>query len=116
MDKKIQERTLNKPDYKRIYQDMIQQKFPGKKELFSSVLEKQTLSFFDVLLLSNLVSGMQKKDTITFNQMHKSYDQETIKDILEYQKKNKLNNSQIAIHFKLSRNTISKWKKNFDQN
>lgn len=114
MDEEIQEQELNRPDYKRIYQDMITRKFPDKKQLFSSVLEKKSLSFFDVLFISNIVSGIQKKETVIFNQMHKSYDKETISRILEYQKKNKLNNSQIAIHFKLSRNTISKWKKTFD--
>ncbi|GAA4161085.1 hypothetical protein GCM10022217_26180 [Chryseobacterium ginsenosidimutans] len=114
MDKKIQHQELKRPDYKRIYQDMISKKFPEKQDLFVSVLEKQNLSFFDVLKISDLVSGMQKKETVVFNQKHKSYDQESIRKILEYQRKNKLNNSQTAIHFKLSRNTISKWKKTFD--
>ena len=35
----------------------------------------------------------------------------TILEILQYQKNNNLNNNQLADHFKLSRNTITKWKK-----
>jgi hypothetical protein len=33
--------------------------------------------------------------------------------MLDYQKKNKLTNSQLAKHFKLSRNTVTKWKRLF---
>ena len=95
---------------------MIAKKFPEKTELFSSVLEKEHLSLFDVLELSSLVSGIQKKETVAFNQMHKSYNRETIKEILKYQRENNLNNNQTAIHFKLSRNTLTKWKKAFNHN
>lgn len=45
---------------------------------------------------------------------HHSYDLASIIDILEYQKKNQLNNIQLANHFKLSRNTVAKWKKSFN--
>lgn len=115
MDKKIQHQELNRPDYKRIYQDMIMKKFPEKADLFSVILKKESLSFFDILTINKLISGTQEKEIHAFDQMLKSYDKGTIKKILEYQKKNNLNNSQLAIHFKLSRNTITKWKKIFNE-
>lgn len=113
MDKKIQKRDLSRPDYKKIYHDMIMKKYPEKSDLLSSFLKKETLSDLDVLSLSNAVSGIQERETVIFNQMHRSYNHETIKEILKYQNNNKLNNTQLAIHFKLSRNTIAKWKKIF---
>lgn len=115
MDKEVQKREMSMPDYRRIYEDMIMKKCPEKADLFSSILGKKKLSYFDVLGLSTIISGIQKKETVIFNQMHKSYNNETIKEILEYQNNNNLNNSQLAIHFKISRNTIAKWKKIFNQ-
>lgn len=48
----------------------------------------------------------------TENQKFKSYKRSDILKILDYQKKHKLNNIQLAKHFKMSRNTITKYKKN----
>lgn len=47
---------------------------------------------------------------IKVNKSHRAYSKEAIYKILEYQKKNCLNNTQLAKHFKLSRNTVTKWK------
>ena len=49
----------------------------------------------------------------TENQKFKSYKRSDILKILDYQKKYKLNNSQLANHFNISRNTVTKWKKMF---
>lgn len=48
------------------------------------------------------------------NQKYRSYDKATIIEILNYQKKNSLNNTQLSNHFKLSRNTVTKWKTLFN--
>ncbi|MCT2409333.1 helix-turn-helix domain-containing protein [Chryseobacterium antibioticum] len=99
------------PDYKRIYNDIITKRYPQKKKICRGILEKEELSALDVIKLNSLIFETKNKEATIFNQQHRSYDKSAILDILNYQKKNKLNNTQIALHFKLSRNSIAKWKK-----
>lgn len=96
------------PDYKRIYSDILTIKYPHKISECEGILSKKTVSVLDVIKLNTIIFGSFKD-----NQKHRSYDKATIFEILNYQKKNKLNNSQLALHFKLSRSTIAKWKKHF---
>ncbi|GAA4160324.1 hypothetical protein GCM10022217_24170 [Chryseobacterium ginsenosidimutans] len=103
---------MTTPDYKRIYSDLIAEKFPDRKEC-KIILSKERLSELDVITLNNILFKDNNKDTTSLNQKHRSYNQDTILEILRYQKKNKLNNIQVAKHFKLSRNTVAKWKKIF---
>lgn len=109
MDKQSQ--NINKPNYKKIYHDMISKKFPHKETACKSILEKENFTALDILQINILLFDTQKKETEIFNQNHRSYDAESINSILEYQKKNNLNNSQLAYKFKISRNSIIKWKK-----
>lgn len=104
---------IGSPDYKKIYNDIIARKYPEKKEQCNSILTKQDLSFLDIIKLNSLLFDVKNREVSISNQRHKSYDISAINEILEYQIKNKLNNSQLALHFKLSRNTIAKWKKLF---
>jgi DNA-binding transcriptional regulator YiaG len=99
------------PNYKRIYLDIIQTKFPEKKILCDKFFFKTALSTLDIIELDNIIFGNFEKKTIFFNQSHKSFDKKSIMKILIYQKKNRLSNSQVATHFNLSRNTITAWKK-----
>lgn len=101
------------PDYKLIYTDIILKKHPTKELSCRTILEKDVLSVFDVIKLNDLIFGTGDKKTSINNQKYRAYDESAIIDILKYQKKNKLNNSELAIHFKISRNTIAKWKKSF---
>lgn len=99
------------PNYRRIYSDIISKKCPDKEAECSFILKKKQLTTIDVIKLNEIIFKIDKK-TEDFNQKHRSYDIDSIKKILEYQVKNKLNNTQVALHFKMSRNTVSKWKKN----
>ncbi|WP_144282061.1 helix-turn-helix domain-containing protein [Chryseobacterium echinoideorum] len=102
------------PDYKRIYSDIINIKYPNKKAECQILLAKSNLSVFDIIELNRIIFGSTKeKDTEKVNQKHRSYQKSDILKMLNYQKKNKLNNSQLASHFNLSRNSIAKWKKMF---
>jgi hypothetical protein len=98
------------PDYRRIYTDIISRKYPHKEEKCKTLLNKKDLSFLDIIKLNSLIFETKTKETKIFNQRHRSYDKFTILEILGYQKKNKFNNTQLANHFKLSRNSIAKWK------
>ncbi len=102
------------PDYKRIYIDIITRKYPEKMQLCKTILSKKKLSFLDIIRLNNLLFEKDCRKRTLFNQQHRSYDPLAISQILEYQVNNQLNNSQLAAHFKLSRNTVAKWRKQKD--
>jgi len=102
----------NQPDYKNIYEDILQKKFPHKKDECKALLNKENLSVLNIIELNQRIFGIHKESE-QFNQKHRSYNRSDILQILDYQKKHKLNNSQLANHFKLSRNTVAKWKKIF---
>ncbi|AZA50661.1 helix-turn-helix domain-containing protein [Chryseobacterium carnipullorum] len=110
MDSKIQ-KVGTKPDYHKIYSDIIRLRHPEKRKYCEDILSKVNLSDLDVIKLNDIVFSQQKKESQIFNQMHRAYNEQAILQILNYQKKNKLNNSQLAVYFKLSRNTVAKWKK-----
>ncbi|ANF53267.1 transposase [Chryseobacterium glaciei] len=99
------------PNYKQIYTDIIIRKYPEKWDHCAPILAKVELTVLDVMKVNTLIFSNTNKEITAFNQRHKSYDEKTILYMLSYQKKNKLNNTQLANHFKLSRNSIAKWKK-----
>ncbi|SDR05985.1 hypothetical protein SAMN05421664_3340 [Chryseobacterium soldanellicola] len=101
------------PNYKRIFEDIIDLKYPQKKETCSKILSKNDLSFLDIIKLNNMIFDQPNSSGDKINQQYRSYNTDAILEILEYQQKNKLNNSQLANHFKLSRNTVTKWRKMF---
>jgi hypothetical protein len=102
--------TIQQPDYRQIYMDILNKKFIEKKEELEMLLEKEKFSAIEIIELNTRIFG---KTSVTDNGRHRSYSKSAIFKILDYQKKHQLNNSQLANHFKLSRNTITKWKKFF---
>lgn len=103
----------SKPDYKRIYSDILNEKFPEKSSEFGKLLDKKQLSALDIINLNKKIFGIPDKEISEENQKTRSYSKSDILQILDYQKKYNLNNSQLARHFSLSRNSITKWKKMF---
>jgi len=112
MDTKVQKIT-SAPNYQRIYGDIIEQKFPDKMNECKKLLEKQFLCTLDIILLNKILFNKISIDTKVFNQKHRTYDERSIIKILAYQQKNRLNNTQLANLYKLSRNTVANWKKQF---
>ncbi|AZA92030.1 helix-turn-helix domain-containing protein [Chryseobacterium sp. G0162] len=104
------------PDYIRIYTDIIAMKHPQKLEICAPILQKKRLTALDVLKLNEIVFGLEGIETEKFNQRHKSYDKSAIIKILNFQKDHGYNNTQMANQFKMSRNTLAKWKKSFECN
>jgi len=103
---------MTRPDFKKIYYDMIEMKYQNQKsEKCTRILQKKWLSVLDIIELNRLIVGFSDKEVNSFNQKHKSYDVDSILEILRYQRENNLNNTQLANYFKISRNTITKWKK-----
>lgn len=106
----------SQPNYKKIYRDIISKDYPEKKTLCESILNKEILSSLDVIRLNDILFKAKDKQTLISNQKFRSYTKSDILYILSYQTKNKLNNEQIKNKFKISRNTIAKWKKIFINN
>ncbi|MBP2616977.1 helix-turn-helix domain-containing protein [Chryseobacterium jejuense] len=100
-----------RPDYKRIYNDIIIKKYPQKKEECQFILQKEELSLMDVIKLNQKI--FCKKENNIGNQKHRSYDKSFIIEVLSYQKKVRITNKELSAHFKISRNTITKWRKIF---
>ena len=98
------------PNYKQIFKDILDRKYPEKRNACENILNKTTLSIVDVIEINTKIFG---KRIINNSQKFRSYKKSDILNILDYQKENGLNNSQLANHFRLSRNTVSKWKKLF---
>ncbi|MCW3160468.1 helix-turn-helix domain-containing protein [Chryseobacterium oryctis] len=99
------------PDYKQIYLDILEEKFPEK--LRDKTIKKKLNSLesaMDILKLNKMIFGEAKSAMEFKSQRLRSYDESSILEILEYQKKNKLTNIGVANHYKISRNTIAKWK------
>ncbi|KYH06602.1 transposase [Chryseobacterium cucumeris] len=104
---------MGKPNYNKIYSDIIQLKFPDKLLVCQKLLDKKELSVLDVIELNRKLFETSDLSSEKFNQKLRSYDRRSILRMLDYQRDNKLNNSQLATHFNLSRNTVTVWKKRF---
>jgi len=104
---------MSYPNYNKIYIDLIEKKFPEKKEEFAHLLSKEIKNSLQLIKINDLIFNAQNKETNILNQKLRSYDEESINEILKYQTLNRLNNQQTANLFKLSRNTVAKWKKTF---
>ncbi|RKT01690.1 helix-turn-helix domain-containing protein [Chryseobacterium defluvii] len=103
-----------KPNYHKIYNDLIEKKYPEKKQGCLAILSKQQLSAMDIIELNRIIFNPENREGMKINQKHRSYDKLTIIQMLDYQKENGLNNTELAKHFSLSRNSVAKWKKYFE--
>ncbi|SKB98299.1 hypothetical protein SAMN05660477_02214 [Soonwooa buanensis] len=95
-------------NYRKIYTDILEQKYPEKLEDCKAILSKTELSSLDILCLNEKIFG---KKTHRDNSKLHSYFKDDIVKILEFQKKNCLTVTDLAKHYNLSRNTITKWKR-----
>ncbi|WP_227413148.1 helix-turn-helix domain-containing protein [Chryseobacterium culicis] len=102
-----------KPNYKSIYSDILKKQYPHKISECEILLKKKILSVVDIIKLNEMIFGKSQNHNYDPNQKYRSYSKADILMILDYQKHNKLNNIQLARHFRLSRNTITKWKRIF---
>ncbi len=100
-----QTRSL-KPNYKRIYLDILNEKQSLKNKECSEILSKENMSAIDVLALNKIIFDEKK-----INAKYRSYSKDDIIEILNYQKEYNMNNVELSNHFKISRNTIAKWKR-----
>ena len=103
----------SQPNYKRIYSDIIDHKFPHKKAECEKLMKKKILSAIDIMELNKRIFGTQDQNIKKMNQKLRSYNPSDILRILDYQKSHRMNNLEVAEHFGLSRNTMTKWRRIF---
>lgn len=101
------------PNYSRIYKDLIEKRFPERMHEFVEMLNKENFTFFEIIKLNDLLFGKKNKNQETQEQRYRAYDKQTILRIFRYQKQHMLNDRELALHFKLSKNTIARWKSTF---
>lgn len=107
MDQQIPKIT---PNYKQIYFDLVMEKFPTKLKFVKKILEKESFSSLDIIRVNKIIFDTSYNIDHE-NHKHRAYEKSDIIYMLNYQKEHKLSNSTVAKHFKVSRNSISKWKK-----
>ncbi|WP_231128606.1 hypothetical protein [Chryseobacterium vaccae] len=71
------------------------------------------LSALDIVELNNRIFGTKDQNLKKMNQKLRSYNESDILRILNYQKNHRMNNLQVAEHFGMSRNTLTKWRRIF---
>lgn len=101
------------PDYKKIYIDMINMKYQDKMKDCENILNKSNISSMDVIALQERIFGKNIDSRERENGKFRAYGDGDIYRILWYQKNNNMNNTQVANFFRISRNSIAKWKKKF---
>lgn len=101
-----------KPNYQKIYRDIITQfnisMAEEESSEFNNIIGKKELNSLDVICLNEIL--FSDRNNFNFNQKLHNFDKNSKEYILEFQKKYRLNNSETANYFKISRNTLAKWK------
>lgn len=100
----------SKPDYNRIYKDLIQTWFPEQKDELLPLIAVDITTSLDVIHVNNELFDKRSKDTQNYNQKLRSYDIPSIIKIIGYQQENFLTIKEISELFGVSRNTVAKWK------
>ncbi|PKF73591.1 hypothetical protein CW752_13550 [Chryseobacterium sp. PMSZPI] len=100
-----------RPNYKKIYLDMLRMEHPEKLKdpKIKEFLEKLHTSE-DVLKFNEKLFKQSKE-----NQKLKTYDKKTMLKLLEYQKKHGHSTSYMSRKYKISRTTLAKWKSIFEE-
>ena len=81
MDQQIQ---INKPNYRRIYSDIIQKKCPEKKEECIPLLKKRNLSSIDILKINRKIFLVEETENNSSNNRLRSYNKSDIAAILDF--------------------------------
>lgn len=100
----------SKPDYNRIYKDLIETWFPEQKDQLLPLISADIATSLDVIHINNELFDKRSKDTQNYNQKLRSYDIPSIIKIVGYQQENFLTIKEISELFSVSRNTVAKWK------
>ncbi|SHF12767.1 helix-turn-helix domain-containing protein [Chryseobacterium vrystaatense] len=104
-----------RPNYKKIYYDMLRLEHPEKlkdpkiKELLGKLDTTE-----DILNFNDRIFEQSKESQVN-NQKLKTYDKKTMLKLLQYQNKHGFSTSYMSRKYKISRTTIMNWKKSFEE-
>lgn len=105
--------------YQNIYLDLIQSLESIDSATLSTLKNKIKAieSYKDILEINNLIrkEGLVSHSLLTEEQTLKAYDETLIQNILNEQEREMLSNRRMAIKHKMSRNTLAKWKRIFNE-
>ena len=97
-------------NFERLYTDMLVAKFPEKlKTATIQNFLKAEKNALNIIYINDFIAP----ETAPENSKYIAYDQASLKEILTYQEDNKLKYAQTAKEFNISRMTLRKWKKHF---
>ncbi len=100
------------PDYKRIFEDLAHERYGGA---VPEVLQQKIAHLDSAVAVWECNQLLFEKDyTSKETARMKSYDKASIMHILKTQQEEKLNDTELAKRFHMSRNTIAKWKKQYN--
>lgn len=100
-----------KPNYSKIYHDLLLTEHPEKLKDVKIKELLQNLNTSDEVIKFNEKLFAQSKESIENNQKLRTYDKETMLKILNYQKQHGFSSNYISKKYKISRTTLAKWKK-----
>src|SRR5690606_26634771 len=102
MDKKIPGKNDigDRPDFGKIFREMAERKKLPELER-KRIAEQKEWNSLEVIKTNEELFAKRSKENLKFNQQHRAYDESSIKKLLEYQKRNKLNNTEMIKQFKL---------------
>jgi len=109
---------MKKVNYVSLYTDFINDnnslQDKTKKSLLKQIKNQKELSVKKIIEINSIIKNeISSNKTNKRAQQLKAYDYDFVQQTLDYQKENNLSNNTISTQFKLSRNTIAKWKKHF---
>jgi len=104
-----------RPNYTKIYQDMLKQDYPDKLKDPKIVTLLKKLNTTEDILKFNDKLFEQSRESQQNNQKLKTYDKKTMLKLLQYQKKHEFSTSYMSRKYKISRTTLAKWKKMFEE-
>ncbi|CAM3840251.1 transposase [Flavobacterium branchiophilum] len=103
-----------KPNYYQLYSDMFDEKIISNLKKDLSFLKKENVSNLDIINFDQEINLHSKSHNFE-NQKLRSYDENSITKVLSYQKEYALTDYQTSLHFKISRNTLRKWRNYYNR-
>ncbi|MCU7612909.1 helix-turn-helix domain-containing protein [Chryseobacterium sp. GMJ5] len=104
-----------KPNYSKIYHDLLKEEYPEKLKDEKILQLLQNLDTSEQVIRFNEKVFKQSKESQENNQKLRTYDKETMLKILQYQKDHGFSSNYISKKYKISRTTIAKWKKMYEE-
>ncbi|WP_419868654.1 helix-turn-helix domain-containing protein [Chryseobacterium sp. CT-SW4] len=104
-----------RPNYTKIYEDLIRLECPEKLTEPTIKKQLQNLNTCEDILNFNEKIFKQSKQSLKDNQKLKTYDRKTMLKLLQYQKQHGFSTNYMSKKYKISRTTLTKWRKTFGE-